>query len=72
VKVGNTIYVAGTVGVDMATGELASPLVSQSRGEPFHVLALQVSVRMVAVAELLGQVAGQVVLDVAAVTPCRA
>jgi 2-iminobutanoate/2-iminopropanoate deaminase len=27
VKVGNTIYVAGTVGVDVATGELAGPTI---------------------------------------------
>src|ERR1700744_244283 len=27
VKVGNTIYVAGTLGVDVATGELAGPTV---------------------------------------------
>jgi 2-iminobutanoate/2-iminopropanoate deaminase len=29
VKVGNTIYVAGTVGVDVATGELAGPTVEE-------------------------------------------
>ena len=29
VKVGNTIYVAGTVGVDVATGELAGPTVKE-------------------------------------------
>jgi 2-iminobutanoate/2-iminopropanoate deaminase len=29
VKVGNTIYVAGTVGVDVATGELAGPTIQE-------------------------------------------
>jgi 2-iminobutanoate/2-iminopropanoate deaminase len=29
VKAGNTIYVAGTVGVDVATGELAGPTVKE-------------------------------------------
>ncbi|WP_405965371.1 RidA family protein [Streptomyces sp. NBC_00723] len=29
VKVGNTVYVAGTVGVDVATGELAGPTVQE-------------------------------------------
>jgi 2-iminobutanoate/2-iminopropanoate deaminase len=29
VKVGNTIYVAGTVGVDVATGELAGPTIHE-------------------------------------------
>ncbi|KPI31762.1 Endoribonuclease L-PSP [Actinobacteria bacterium OV320] len=29
VKVGNTVYVAGTVGVDLATGELAGPTVQE-------------------------------------------
>ena len=29
VKVGNTIYVAGTVGVDVTTGELAGPTVKE-------------------------------------------
>jgi 2-iminobutanoate/2-iminopropanoate deaminase len=29
VKVGNTIYVAGTVGVDVATGELAGPTIKE-------------------------------------------
>ena len=29
VKTGNTIYVAGTVGVDVATGELAGPTVKE-------------------------------------------
>ncbi len=30
VKAGNTIYVAGTVGVDVATGELAGPTVTDA------------------------------------------
>jgi 2-iminobutanoate/2-iminopropanoate deaminase len=29
VRVGNTIYVAGTVGVDVATGELAGPTIQE-------------------------------------------
>ena len=29
VKAGNTIYVAGTVGVDVATGELAGPTIQE-------------------------------------------
>jgi 2-iminobutanoate/2-iminopropanoate deaminase len=29
VKVGNTIYVAGTVGVDVATGQLAGPTIQE-------------------------------------------
>ncbi|MFD7934467.1 RidA family protein [Streptomyces sp. NPDC059755] len=29
VKVGNTVYVAGTVGVDVATGELAGPTIQE-------------------------------------------
>jgi len=29
VKVGNTIYVAGTVGVDVSTGELAGPTIQE-------------------------------------------
>jgi enamine deaminase RidA (YjgF/YER057c/UK114 family) len=33
VKVGNTIYVAGTIGVDVTTGELAGPTIQEQTGQ---------------------------------------